>query len=118
MFLHRPASGFLRIRFGSRIRSRALIACAPMIKHPWQMFDLLRSNLFDAAQRQIIILRSFEPDAKTSDTTDQIGSINSEVRNEVLRQKELRVPIGFKIRLRPSIVFVELILVAVKQLQI
>ena len=82
------------------------------------MFDLLRSNLFYAAQRQIIILRTFEPDAKTTDTMDQIGSVNTEMGDEVLRQKELWVPIGFKIRLRASIVFFELILVAVEELQV
>jgi hypothetical protein len=68
------------------------------------MFDLLRSNLFYAAQRQIIILRTFEPDAKTTDTMDQIGSVNTEMGDEVLRQKKLWVPIGFKIRLSASIV--------------
>src|SRR6266446_8201489 len=113
MFLHRPSSGFLCIRFGSRIRRRALISCAPVIKDPRQMFDLLRSNLFYAAQRQIIILRTFEPDSKTTDTTHQIGSVNTEMRDEILRQKELWVPIGFKIRVRASIAFLELILVAV-----
>ena len=82
------------------------------------MLDLLRSNLFYAAQRQIIILRTFEPDAETTDPADQIGPVNAEVGDEVLRQKKLWVPIGFKIRLGPSILCIELILVTVEQLQI
>src|SRR6266700_7558344 len=118
MFLHRPASGFLYIRFGRGARCRALISRAPVIKHPRQMLNLLRSNLFYAAQRQIIILRAFEPDAETTEPTDQVGSVNAEMRNEILRQKQLRVPIRLKIRLRPSILCIELILVAVEQLQI
>src|SRR4029453_6208668 len=109
VLLHRTSSSFLRIRFGRRIRCGALISCAPVIKHPRQVVDLLWSNLFYATKRQIIVLRTFEPDAKTTDTTDQIGSVDTEVGDEVLRQKELWVPIGLKIRIRAAMMFLDVI---------
>ena len=82
------------------------------------MFDVLRSNLFYATQRQIIILRTFEPNAKTANLPDQLGPKNVEMGHEVLRQKEFWVPIGFKIRFKPSILCIKLVFVAVEQLQI
>ena len=82
-----------------------------------QMLDLLRSDLFYATQRQIIILRAFKADAKTAHAADQIGSVNAEVRDEVLRQKKLWVPIGFEIWIGTPTLRIELVLVAVEQLQ-
>jgi len=88
-----------------------------MIKHKGQVLDLVRSNPFYTAQRQIIILGTFEADAKTANLADQISSINSEMRDEILRQKKLRVPIGLKMRFGSSILCIQLVLVAVEQLQ-
>src|SRR6476660_3935394 len=82
------------------------------------MLDLRGLDLFDAAQSQIIILRTFEPDAKTTNLADQISSINAEVGDEILRQKKLGIPIGFKMRFEPSISFVKLVLITVEQLQV
>src|SRR5262245_56113428 len=88
-----------------------------MIKHPRQMLDLPGLNLFYATQRQVMVLRAFKTDAKTAYTSDQISSVNAEVRDEVLREKKFGVPTSFEIWIGAPIPGIELIFVAVEQLQ-
>ena len=81
------------------------------------MLDLLGPNLFYATQRQIVVLRAFKADSKTAHAPDQVGSVNAEVRDKVLREKKLRVPIGFKIWIGTPAPRIKLIFVAVEHLQ-
>ena len=74
-----------------------------MIKNMWQMLNLLRLNLFYATQRQVMILRAFKADAKSAHAAHQIGPVNPEVRHEVLGEKKLGIPIGFKVWIGTSI---------------
>src|SRR5262249_11400428 len=117
MLLYGAPSCLLCVWFHGGARRRAFICDAPMIKHPWQMHDLLRLNLFNATQRQVVVLRAFKAAAKTAYTSDQLGSVNAQVRDEVLREKKLGVPIGLEVRIGTAVAGVELVFVAVEQLQ-
>src|SRR5947208_15886900 len=117
MFLYGALSGFLCIWFGRNVRRSAPISHTPMIKYPWQMLDLIGPNLFHTAQHQIMVLRAFKADAKTADSPNQVGSVDAQVRDKVLRQQKLRVPTGFEIWIRTPTSCIELVFVGVEQLQ-
>src|SRR5262249_19111030 len=107
----------LRVWFRRSMRCCASSCHTPMVNHPWQMLDLLGLNMFHATERQIVVLRAFKADSKTANSTDQVGSVNAEMRDKVLREEKLGVPIGFKIWIGTATACIELIFITVEQLQ-
>ena len=114
MFLDRFDRGGAGVRLGVEIEGRALLRHPPVIKHPRNMPDLFRLDLFDAAQDKIVILGTFEAGAE-ADFLDQLRSENAEMGEKILGEEEGRIPIGFEMGVTASAHDVEFILVAVEQ---
>ena len=58
-----------------------------MIQNTWDMGDLTRIDLFDIAQRQVIVLRPVKLGTKAAETSEQLGFIDAQMANEIMRQQ-------------------------------
>ena len=115
MISDRAPRGFFCVRLGVDHRGEASGHCAPMIKNPRNMPDLRRRQLFDATQSQVVILRSIERVAESTDFTQKIRAINSKMIDKILPEKKLGVPVGFEKCIRPNTTRINLVFVRIDQ---
>ena len=115
MIADRAAGGFLRVWFRVRDGGEASGNRAPMVKDSRNMPDLRRFQIFHAAQGKIVILRALEPFAEAADRAQKCGPVNPEMIDEVLPEKEFRVPIRFEEWIRPNATLINLVFVRIDQ---
>ena len=82
-----------------------------MVEHAVDVLDPL-GQLRDP-QDEVPVLRAFEARAKTACASRELCAVNSKVRNKILPQKKIRIPIGFEVRFIAATLFIDLIFVAV-----
>ena len=73
-------------------------------------------DLLEATQGEIVILRPLEADAEAAYLPNECGPVNPQVRDEVLPEEKLRVPIGFEIGIGAAALAIELVFVAIEKI--
>ncbi|OHC90666.1 MAG: hypothetical protein A2095_11680 [Sphingomonadales bacterium GWF1_63_6] len=81
------------------------------------MGNIARASL-KKTKRHIIILRSFETKAETSNFLQDTCTINCKVRYHVLRQEQFVIEITFKMRIVTIAIIAKLIFVCVNNIYI
>src|SRR3954467_7897106 len=101
------------IAFFLQLHRRRTFDRAPVVKNTRNMSDLLRRNRVGHSQREIPILRALEAYAETARSAHGGGAINGEVREVVLAEQEVRIPIRFEVGIETSSALIDLVLVGV-----
>ena len=73
----------------------------------------LRGRELEHAQRQVVVLGPLEALAEPTGAAHELGPVDAEVADDVLRQEKVRAEVGLEIGVRPPTPPVELVLVAV-----
>ena len=113
MFLQRPALRFVHVAFLFRRAGGRAGDGAPVIQHPWHMTDLAGLCPFRNPQREVPVLRAFEPFPKSSELASKAGMVDAKVADAILRAQQIRVPVRLQIRSRAKPDFIDLVFVRI-----
>src|ERR1700690_16053 len=91
---------------------------APMVQDVRDVPNPIVTRLLQEAQDEIIILASFKSLAKPSDLLRNRRPIHAEVCNVILREEESRIPPRFEIRVEATLMIIDLVFVAVANIDI
>ena len=114
VFFQRAAPGVERIRFDAHAAGGAVRMDAPVVQHVRDVDDAVGRDGIDAAQREIVVLRSFEAAAEAADAAQQRRAIHAEVRHHVVAAQQFAVEVGLEERTAALAVFVDLVFVGVQ----
>ncbi len=89
-----------------------------MIQHERDVADALGSDGFGDAQHEVPILAAVETGPQPAGVPHALGSKDGQVTDVVLADEEIRVPVGFEMRIVAPAVLIQMILVRVNQLGI
>src|SRR5580698_1473813 len=89
-----------------------------MIKNSRDMPDAAGRDAFDDPHGEVPVLGTFVADAETADFAHKGCTVNTEVADKILGEKQIGVPVGLEIRAVANPTFVELVLVAVDKIGI
>ena len=92
-------SGFKRIRLALRIFRSGILMASPVIKDLRHMIDFLRLHSFDAAENEVIILRSVIFFTKHTYLINDFFVYNKQVADIVYCTKQIRIVVRFEMRL-------------------
>ena len=113
-FVDRFLCGSLCIRFFTHARCGASRNYPPVIEYAGNMHNLLGRQFTYDSRRQIIVLRTFKTNAETLYLTYKRCSVDPQVTNHILSQKEVRIPFRFKIGSQTYSLFVNSVFIRVK----
>lgn len=91
---------------------------APVIEHPGHVVDLVRPDALDEAQRDVVVLGTLQALAEAADRLEDVGAIGAEMRHQVVRVEQVRVPVALEVRIPARPGFVELVLVRIDQAEV
>jgi hypothetical protein len=77
------------------------------------MANMAGRNVLTDSQRQVPILTSVIAFAQAGNLFLDARSIHNQMAQKILRQKKIRIPIGFEVRFIAATLFIDLIFVAV-----
>src|SRR4051812_44758865 len=89
-----------------------------MIEHAWNMKDALGRGCVGASEREIVILAAFEALPKSADLLHKRTPIYAEMAYHVMAEQKIDIPVGFEIRRKPPPAAVDLVFVAVDNIEV